>query len=176
MTVANLNDDEIFKELKNSELYSFFRQGPGKNLAAASDVARYPIMNKHGGIYLDTDDLIQANVGNATVMAGANDFLLNKPVVHYDNDYKTFYNTSNFATQPGNPVISDMITEMKQRFSKNKPYFAANRPIATRRQIDIIILYSLFCSISGILTYKMDNIFQKTTVTVNIAYNTPTIT
>lgn len=139
MTVANLNDDEIFKELKNSELYSFFRQGPGKNLAAASDVARYPIMNKHGGIYLDTDDLIQANVGNATVMAGANDFLLNKPVVHYVNDYKTFYNTSNFATQPGNPVISDIITEMKQRFSKNKPYFAANRPIATRRPDGSII-------------------------------------
>lgn len=139
MTVANLNDDEIFKELKNSELYSFFRQGPGKNLAAASDVARYPIMNKHGGIYLDTDDLIQANVGNATVMAGANDFLLNKPVVHYVTDYKMFYNTSNFATQPGNPVISDMITEMKQRFSKNKPYFAANRPIATRRPDGSII-------------------------------------
>ncbi|NMX60667.1 glycosyltransferase [Pseudomonas sp. WS 5079] len=132
LTVMNLNEDEVFKQLKNGELYNYFRQGQGKNLAAASDVARYPIMNKYGGIYLDTDDVIQADIGNTLLKAGANDVLLNKPVAHSLTDYHPFYNTSNFATQPGNPVITDMIAEMNQRFSANKPYFAANRPTVTR--------------------------------------------
>ncbi|MGL5997894.1 MAG: glycosyltransferase [Pseudomonas proteolytica] len=132
MSVVNLNEDEVFKQMKNSEMYDYFRQGQGKNLAAASDVARYPIMNKYGGIYLDTDDLIQANVGGVALSAGANDILLNTPVAHNLTDYKSFYNTSNFATQPGNPVINDMIAEMHKRFADNKAYFKANRPTVTK--------------------------------------------
>ena len=132
LTVMNLNDDEVFKQLKNGEMYDYFRQGQGKNLAAASDVARYPIMNKYGGIYLDTDDVIQANIGSTVLNAGANDVLLNRPVAHSLTDYKPFYNTSNFATQPGNPVISQVIADMDKRFAENKAYFAANRPTASR--------------------------------------------
>ena len=132
VTVLNLNEDAAFKQLKNGELYSYFRQGQGKNLAAASDVARYPIMNKHGGFYLDTDDLIQRNVGAADIAAGADDVLLGLPVTHQVADYKTFYNTSHFATRPGNPVLDDMIMEMNKRFSANKSYFAKHRPTVTR--------------------------------------------
>ncbi|PIB62752.1 glycosyltransferase [Pseudomonas sp. 2995-3] len=132
VTVLNLNEDAAFKQLKTGEMYNYFRQGQGKNLAAASDVARYPIMNKHGGFYLDTDDLIQSNVGAVDVAAGADDVLLGLPVTHQVADYKTFYNTSNFATRPGNPVLDEMIREMNKRFATNKPYFANNRPTITR--------------------------------------------
>ncbi|MFL1503240.1 glycosyltransferase [Pseudomonas sp. S191] len=132
LTVVNLREDEAFKQVINSELYTYFRQGQGKNLAAASDVARYPIMNKHGGVYLDTDDVISAKISADPLVAGANDVLLGAPNVHSLTDYKTFYNTSNFATRPGNPVIENMITEMNQRFTANKAYFAANRPSAAR--------------------------------------------
>ena len=132
VTVLNLNEDAAFKQLKNGEMYSYFRQGQGKNLAAASDVARYPIMNKHGGFYLDTDDLIQSNVGAVDVAAGTDDVLLGLPVTHQVADYRTFYNTSNFATRPGNPVLDEMIKEMNKRFATNKSYFASNRPTVTR--------------------------------------------
>lgn len=132
VTVLNLNEDAAFTQLKNGEMYSYFRQGQGKNLAAASDVARYPIMNKHGGFYLDTDDLIRSNVGAVDVAAGADDVLLGLPVTHQVAEYKTFYNTSNFATRPGNPVLDDMIMEMNKRFADNKAYFANNRPTVTR--------------------------------------------
>lgn len=132
ITVVNLNEDPAFKQLKEGEMYSYFRQGQGKNLAAASDVARYPIMNKHGGFYLDTDDLIQNNVDAAQIAAGADDVLLGLPVSHQVSGYKTFYNTSNFATRPGNPVIEEMIKEMNKRFATNKSYFANNRPTVTR--------------------------------------------
>jgi hypothetical protein len=132
VTVLNLNEDAAFKQLMNGEMYSYFRRGQGQNLAAASDVARYPIMNKHGGFYLDTDDLIQSNVDAVAVTAGADDVLLGASVTHHVTDYKSFYNTSNFATRPANPVLDEVIKEMAKRFEANKAYFAAHRPTATR--------------------------------------------
>lgn len=138
LEVRNLQDDDVFKQLKSDEMYDYFRQGQGKNLAAASDVARYPIANKYGGFYLDTDDVIQANVGGITVNAGASDVLLNRPVGHNLSNYSPFYNTSNFGTQANNPVITDMITEMKKRFAENKDYFMANRPTVTRDAAGVV--------------------------------------
>ncbi|AZF05446.1 6-phosphofructokinase [Pseudomonas sp. R5-89-07] len=135
MTVKNLHEDALYTQLKTDEIYSYFRQGQGKNLSAASDVARYQIMHKHGGVYLDTDDIIQANVDSAALMAGPNDVLLGNAVVHRATGYKPFYNTSNFATQPGNPLMKDILTEMHKRFTANKPYFVNNRPVA-RQSID----------------------------------------
>ncbi|MFQ6589958.1 MULTISPECIES: glycosyltransferase [Pseudomonas] len=132
LEVRNLREDDVFKQLKGDGMYDYFRQGQGKNLAAASDVARYPILNKYGGFYLDTDDVIQAKVGADGLNAGASDVLLNKPVAHSLTGYKPFYNTSNFGTQAGNPVITAVIDEMKTSFAANKPYFAANRPTVGR--------------------------------------------
>lgn len=132
LEVRNLQEDDVFKQLKNDEMYDYFRQGQGKNLAAASDVARYPITNKYGGFYLDTDDVIRTRVGSDAVNAGANDVLLNSPVGHALSNYSGFYNTSNFGTQANNPVITDMITEMKKRFAANKAYFMENRPTVAR--------------------------------------------
>ena len=132
VTVMNLHEDDFFTQLKNTELYSYFRQGQGKNLAATSDVARYPLMNKYGGIYLDTDDQIKGAIGAAGLNAGDSDILLNHPVAHQLTDYKPFYNTSNFATQPNNPVMTEMISEMNRRFTANKTYFENHRPTITR--------------------------------------------
>ncbi|WP_438870232.1 glycosyltransferase [Pseudomonas sp. L1(2025)] len=132
ITVMNLHEDDFFAQLKNTELYSYFRQGQGKNLAASSDVARYPLMNKYGGIYLDTDDLIKGAVGPNGLKADDADILVSRPVAHEFNDFKPFVNTSNFATQPNNPLVTEMISEMNRRFSANKAYFEANRPILTR--------------------------------------------
>lgn len=132
VTVMNLHEEDFFQPLKSTELYLYFRQGQGKNLAATSDVARYPLMNKYGGIYLDTDDTIEGAVGAAGLNAGDADILVSQPVIHKVTDFKPFFNTSNFATQPDNPVVTEMITEMNRRFSTNKAYFAANRPTITR--------------------------------------------
>ncbi|WP_448650774.1 glycosyltransferase family 32 protein [Pseudomonas fluorescens] len=130
--VKNLNDDDILKQPNVTDMYAYFRQGQGKNLAAASDVARYPIMKKYGGIYLDTDDTLAKNVSGIELNAGPNDVLLNSPRSHEVTNDVPFYNTSNFATQAGNPVIDKMIQEMNTRFARSKPYFETNRPIASR--------------------------------------------
>lgn len=126
--VNNLHDEEAFAPIQKSEMYQYFRQGQGENLAAASDVARYPLMDAHGGIYLDTDDTIMESVEKVILNAMPDDVLVNAPVLHPINNAKSFYNTSNFATQPGNPVIKAIIKEMNERFVKSSSYFKANRP------------------------------------------------
>ncbi|EIK73831.1 sugar-binding domain (DXD), glycosyltransferase family protein [Pseudomonas synxantha BG33R] len=132
VTVLNLHEDDFFEQLKNTELYSYFRRGQGQNLAASSDVARYPLMNKYGGIYLDTDDLIQGHIGPIALKADDGEILVSTPVAITINDYKPCINTSNFATQPNNPLIAQVISEMNRRFPANKAYFKANRPIVPR--------------------------------------------
>lgn len=132
VTVMNLHEEDFFQSLKTTDMYSYFRKGQGQNLAAASDVARYPLMNKYGGIYLDTDDVIKGSVGSAGLNAGDGDIMVSQPVAHPVTDYKLFYNTSNFATQADNPVVTQMIAEQNRRFLENKPYFEANRPTIDR--------------------------------------------
>jgi insecticidal toxin len=75
----NINFKDINEEAKNWKLYNIYNQEMNlrMNLAAASDVARLEILNKFGGIYLDTDIL---------------------PTVKYNKDilnttkYRDFYN------------------------------------------------------------------------------------
>lgn len=131
ITVVNLHEDKAFEPVLNSELYRYYRQGQGKNLAAASDVARYPIMHKYGGAYLDTDDVIQNTITSDPMLAGANDILLGGPTTHWATDNNIFYNTSHFATRPGNPLLLDIIEGQHKRFKENKTYFAANREYGT---------------------------------------------
>ncbi|QOQ77683.1 sugar-binding protein [Pseudomonas poae] len=132
VTVMNLHEDNFFQSLNTTEMYSYFRNGQGQNLAAASDVARYPLMNKYGGIYLDTDDVITGSVGAAGLNAGDSDILIGHPVRHKVTGNKPFFNTSNFATQADNPVVTQMIAEQNRRFAEKRPYFEANRPTIAR--------------------------------------------
>ena len=132
LTVVNLQEEGFFQSLQNTDMYAYFRRGQGKNLAAASDVARYPMMNTYGGIYLDTDDLIQGAVGLPGLTAGDSDVMVSRPVTHKLSHYRPFFNTSNFATQADNPVIAEMIAEMNRRFTLNKTYFETSRPTTTR--------------------------------------------
>ena len=130
LEVRNLNDDSFFQGFKASnagEAYRFFRQGAGQNYAAASDVLRYPLINTRGGIYLDSDDVITAAVGQVELKASTNQVLLNSHVSHADTDF-TGYNTSVFASHPGNPVLREVSEDLYRRFKDSQPWLENNRP------------------------------------------------
>lgn len=130
LEVHDLKEDEAFRELnagKYAEMYQYFRSGQGQNLSASSDVMRVALMKKYGGIYLDTDDALAFNVGDVTLSATPNDILLNSPVTYEPTDFKGF-NTSNFATQPGNPLFDKILEESYQRYKSNESWFGTHRP------------------------------------------------
>lgn len=130
LEVHDLKEDEAFRELndgKYGEMYQYFRSGQGQNLAASSDVMRVALIKKYGGIYLDTDDVLTFNVGDVTLNATQNDVLMSAPVTYEGADFKGF-NTSNFASHPGNPLFDKILEESYQRYRANEPWFNANRP------------------------------------------------
>jgi hypothetical protein len=130
LEVHNLKEDEAFQELnagKYGEMYQYFRSGQGQNLSASSDVMRVALMKKYGGIYLDTDDTLEFNVGEVTLKATANDILLNSPVTYAATDFEGF-NTSNFASHPGNPLFDKILEESYQRYKANESWFTNHRP------------------------------------------------
>lgn len=130
LEVHDLKEDEAFKELsagKYGEMYQYFRSGQGQNLSASSDVMRVALLKKYGGIYLDTDDTLTFNVGEVTLKASPRDILMNSPVTYAPTDFSGF-NTSNFASHPGNPLLDNILEEAYQRYKANESWFNANRP------------------------------------------------
>lgn len=130
LEVHNLKEDEAFQELnagKYGEMYQYFRSGQGQNLSASSDVMRVALMKKYGGIYLDTDDTLEFNVGEVTLKATPNDILMNSPVTYEPTDFAGF-NTSNFASHPDNPLFDKILEESYQRYKANESWFTSHRP------------------------------------------------
>ena len=139
LEVHDLKEDEAFRELNDSkygEMYQYFRSGQGQNLAASSDVMRVALIKKYGGIYLDTDDALTFNVGEVTLNATRNDVLMSSPVTYAGADFSGF-NTSNFASHPGNPLFDKILEESYQRYKANEPWFNTNRPFQHESSTDI---------------------------------------
>ena len=139
LEVHDLKEDEAFRELNDSkygEMYQYFRSGQGQNLAASSDVMRVALIKKYGGIYLDTDDTLTSNVGDVTLNATQNDVLMSSPVKYAGADFNGF-NTSNFASHPGNPLFDKILEESYQRYKANEAWFNTNRPFLKDSSTDI---------------------------------------
>lgn len=147
LEVQDLNMDPAFikfNESQQGDLYRYFRAGHSQNLAASSDVMRLVVMKEYGGIYLDTDDVLAHAVGQVSMKAAPGDILLSGQVTYAAADFKGF-NTSNFASQPGNPLFGDVLDEMYQRFNGNKEWLDANRPLlrdnATQEELEAFKAY-----------------------------------
>lgn len=128
--VRNLNESDVFKRLKASEsgeVYEYFRHGPKENYAAASDWLRYKWNYEFGGVHLDSNNVITANIGGAELNAASGQVLLsthvNKGSVEFEG-----YNNSVFASHPRNPVLEEISHTLYERFKANKPWLESNRP------------------------------------------------
>jgi len=131
LKVVDLKTLDLYKDFigdgKLSSLYATFRNGNTKNLPALSDAVRYKLLEKNGGIYLDTDDVIVNSVENINLKAMNNDILLNRLIKHDGANFIGFGN-GNIACLPNNNMIKEVINEMMVRFNNNKDYLIKNRP------------------------------------------------
>jgi len=131
LEVRNLNDSPFFARYKASKFGRFYdaaRRGPNHNYSAAVDILRYPLINEHGGVYLDFDDTIEAPMSHIDLMARKQDVLLNSPVSNSTGGLDQGYNSSQFGSHPNNPVLEAIAEEAYQRFLQEPGFFDEPRP------------------------------------------------
>jgi hypothetical protein len=125
LQVHTLEDMDFFKDFQQTPYYRQFqaaRSGPGLNYPSAVDVLRYRLLHSEGGLYMDVDDLIEpVNVGEPGF--AERDFelqpghlLLNNLVFHRRMGMLMDFNTSNFGSLPGNPLLDRISEESYRRF------------------------------------------------------------
>ncbi|WP_297840000.1 DUF6543 domain-containing protein, partial [Pseudomonas sp.] len=129
--ISQLKDEAFysgFLKSENAPIFNYFRFGDYQNLAAASDVLRYCMIDEYGGIYMDCDDRIMRSFSGIKLEAGPSDVLMGNRLQAPSFNY-VGPNTSHFASRPNNPVLKELLREMRRRFANEDPaFFTAPRP------------------------------------------------
>ena len=130
--VNDLRRDPAFLDwLKTpaGELYAAARDGTHPCYAAAVDVLRFGwILKRHGGIYLDMDDVVLkdwARVGD--LRAGPSQLLSGGPVNQVLLELDWDINTSHLGSQPGNPLLDRVVDTMVERAARKPNFFNVPR-------------------------------------------------
>jgi len=130
--VNDLRRDPAFLDwLKTpaGELYAAARDGTHSCYAAAVDVLRFGwILKRHGGIYLDMDDVVLkdwSRVGE--LRAGPLQLLSGGPVNQALLELDWDINTSHLGSQPGNPLLDRVVDTMVERAARKPNFFNVPR-------------------------------------------------
>jgi hypothetical protein len=132
MRISSLPDEDFYNGFRDREKnsgFDYFRNGPNKNLAAASDILRYRLLHEYGGIYMDCDDRILGSFDSQLLPAGPHDVLTGGVLDAETLGYKGPGN-SHFASHAGNPVLLEMGREIDYRLANEKAFLAQPRPFA----------------------------------------------
>lgn len=128
--VKILEETDFFKEFQKSPYYEQYlaaSTGSAANYASAADVLRYPLIRYHGGVYLDTDDLLIAPFNSNSLKIPANGLLLQTPVSNEILGMNCQFNTNAFGAHKNSPILGNISEESYQRYLKNKELYS-NRP------------------------------------------------
>lgn len=131
VAITPLADQDFFQTLLTGDSgpqYRACRNGQARNYAAASDVLRYPLIDAHGGLYMDVDNRFTTVHADLQLHAGPEDVLLDDAVVLADVPYSG-YNSHVFASHANNPVLKAVTRAMQARFKANPDFYAKPRPI-----------------------------------------------
>lgn len=132
--INDMTFEPWFKSFLTDDLggfYKYFLSGKGKNLAAAADIVRLLILQKNGGIYMDVDNVLLKDIDMSTkLFAGKNDLLLNRmlPLKRIAGFEYDGYSNDVFACCRDSNILKLIISELKQRLSKNRSFFDEPRP------------------------------------------------
>lgn len=131
-------------ELETSPFYEHFRQtsyfeqyraavdgngGVARNYSAASDVLRYPVINYHGGLYLDVDDALTEAWAKADLRVAPGQLLLNEPVSNTVLGLDIGFNTSCFGSHADNPLLDAISARSHERWLAAPGLFSEPRPV-----------------------------------------------
>ncbi|OLS63479.1 dermonecrotic toxin domain-containing protein [Pseudomonas putida] len=151
LTVLPLEDQAVYESFTRTpgfEQYQAAIDGNGglaRNYSAASDVLRYHLLYHEGGLYMDVDDTLLAEGLRSVLIAGveqqvhgeslrtvplrttADGLLLHPPVSNELLGMNIEYNGSMIGSHPGNPVLVEVMKELRSRYLAN-PTFFDSRP------------------------------------------------
>lgn len=131
-------------ELETSPFYEHFRQTPyfaqyraavegnggvARNYSAASDVLRYPLLNYHGGLYMDVDDALTEAWASADLRISPGELLLNEPVSNSTLGLEVGFNTSCVGSHADNPLLEAISAKSHERWLAAPELFSEPRPL-----------------------------------------------
>lgn len=126
--VRDLRRDPAFLDwlkTRAGQLYTAARDGAHPCNAAAMDVLRFGwILKRHGGLYLDMDDVILkdwADVGE--LRAGPSQLLSGGPVNQALLRLEWDINTSHLGSHAGNPLLDRVVDTMVERAARKPGFF-----------------------------------------------------
>lgn len=128
ISFKSLKGQPFFSDFLNSEpgkVFEFFRQPHSRNLAAASDVLRYRLLQELGGVYMDVDDTLLKNLPVIRLQPGQ------LGVGGFVENHRLGLrgpNNSHFASLKGNPVLDAMLEEIPHRFKESPLVQQVPRP------------------------------------------------
>ena len=149
LRVHELGQTAFFKGFERTPYYQQYRaaiEGTGVNYASASDVLRYRLLDHFGGVYMDVDDVIYAGpsrdgfADQAWAVAPGR-LLLNGLVSEPRLGLHCGFNTSNFASLPGNPLLAAISEESYARFVANRDLYY-QRPFEGADSHDRVTAYA----------------------------------
>lgn len=108
------------------KVFTFFRMPQSRNLAAASDVLRYRLLHELGGVYMDIDDRLVADLPPIRLQPGQ---LGVGGLVENLRLGLRGPNNSHFASHKGNPMLDAMLEAIPQRFNRSTLEQQVPRPI-----------------------------------------------
>lgn len=147
VTVLPLEDQDFYKQFSESKYFEQYQAaldgngGVATNYSSASDILRYPMLHKEGGIYMDLDDTLRTPgevlrdergvpygapaeaISDVELSTSDSGLLLHPPVNQQDLGMHVQFNSSFIGTHPSNPTLEAISEEIHLRYQKRKDFY-----------------------------------------------------
>lgn len=137
LSVLPLEKQSFYLEFLASPYFSQFNAaiegngGVATNFSSASDILRYRVLKRLGGLYIDADDMLHpatkaalsAPVVSLPLETTHDGLLLSPPVSNDQLGMYIQYNTSLIGSHPGNPTLDAISEEIFQRFTRARTFY-----------------------------------------------------
>jgi len=138
--VKDLKQTTFYRRFAETSLHDFYvraTHGPNRNLAMASDILRFPLLKKRGGIYIDVDDKFilpstEETFERGPVRLAQNDLGFGKITTASFLKYRRLLGNTPLASHKDNVLLDQISDEMLSRLQKHADFFDQPRPRKTK--------------------------------------------
>jgi hypothetical protein len=133
LEVRTLEDQPFYNEIEEPHFFEHYNKAlNNKHYAKASNVIRYPILNKEGGFYMDIDDTLLpdiiakdniALIAKHNIQAPTEGLVLSKPINFEPMDLHCDYNNTPIGSHSNNEVLTQISNLMRDRYLEDEEFY-----------------------------------------------------